>query len=96
MATTVDRDTHGCLRIISDDWGTMIVPEAQRSKVWSARAFVKLDERSAMLYVELGAAAGERRERHEIVAVREIDRDEFDRLNGIDALRRELGWDLAA
>jgi len=29
MATTVDRDTHGCLRIISDDWGTMIVPEAE-------------------------------------------------------------------
>jgi len=34
----------------------------------------------------------DRKTSHEVRSHREIDRDEFDRLNGIDALRAELGW----
>lgn len=57
-------------------------------------AFVRLDDRPAMLYVELGHRTGERLVHAQIGNVREIDRDEFDRLNGIDRLRNELGWKL--
>lgn len=46
-----------------------------------------------MLYVALGRkvidGAGER---HEVFSARLIDRDEFDRLNTLDQLRRDLGW----
>jgi hypothetical protein len=46
-----------------------------------------------MLYVALGRkvidGAGER---HEVLSARLIDRDEFDRLNTLDQLRRDLGW----
>lgn len=77
-------------------------------------AFVKLDERSAMLYVELGAQVAAcscgrpdlgldghhvqcnvttgRSVHHEVTAAREIDRDEFDRITGLDEARREWGW----
>lgn len=30
----------------------------------------------------------------EVLAVREIDRDEFDQLTGIASLRSEFGWDI--
>ena len=33
-----------------------------------------------------------RKTSHEVTSHRVIDRDEFDRLNGLDALRTELGW----
>lgn len=48
-------------------------------------AFVKvpvLNGAGSMLYVNLGRKDGD--QRHEIASVRRIDRDEFDRLNGLD------------
>lgn len=43
-----------------------------------------------MYYAEFG---GQREgDRYEVTAHRAIDRDEFDRLNGLDVLRAELGW----
>ena len=78
--------------------------------------FVKLDERSAMLFVEVGSQvalcdcgrpdlgkAGHHpqcnlsretpaKRHHEITAVREITRDDFDRITELDVLRRETGW----
>lgn len=55
-------------------------------------AFVKLDERDAMLYLTLGSATDDRGVHHTVTAAREIDREEFDRINGLDTLRRNLGW----
>lgn len=78
--------------------------------------FVKLDERPAMLFVEVGSPvavcdcgrpdlgkAGHHPQcnlsretphrRHcEVTAVREITRDDFDRITELDVLRRETGW----
>ncbi|MCF6376934.1 hypothetical protein L2K70_04900 [Nocardioides KLBMP 9356] len=54
-------------------------------------AFVHLDD-GDMLHVVLGGQFGERRDWREVVSSRRISRDEFDRLNGLDALRRDLGW----
>lgn len=65
-------------------------------------AFVRLDgpvdERGVylapgpMVYVTLGQRVGDRGERHEVTGWRVIDRDEFDRINTLDELRRDLGW----
>jgi len=55
-------------------------------------AFVRADETGAMLYVTLGAAVGERGVHREVLAVKPIDREEFDRLTGLAALRSEFGW----
>lgn len=63
-----------------------------RAHVRPVAAFVRLDERDAMLYLTLGEATGERGVHHTVTAVREIDREEFDRINGLDRLRRDLGW----
>ena len=57
-----------------------------------AGAFIALDERVAMLYVELAATRDERH--HEVTSVREINRDEFDRMTDIDGIRETLGWKL--
>lgn len=45
-----------------------------------------------MLHVSLGEATGDRRQHSEVLGWRVIDRDEFDHLNDLDTLRRELGW----
>lgn len=45
-----------------------------------------------MLYADLGRATGERGQYHEVTAWRVIDRDQFDRITGLDTLRRDLGW----
>lgn len=83
-------------------------------------AFVQLDERPAMLYVQLGdlvpvCSCGSARAdsngrtwhnpqcnlttgrvvEQEVLAVREVDRGEFDALTGIARLRREMGWTLS-
>lgn len=63
-----------------------------RANVRPVAAFVKLDERDAMLYLTLGPATDDRGAWHTVTAAREIDREEFDRINGLDALRRDLGW----
>jgi hypothetical protein len=55
-------------------------------------AFVRLDVRPGMLYIELGEHVGDRLQHAEILGWREIDRDEFDRLTGLAEARREMGW----
>lgn len=70
-----------------------IVTGLHREVRWGlVGAFVKLDERDVMLYVTLGLACGDRGAWHEVASAREIDRDEFDRINTLDVLRREMGW----
>jgi hypothetical protein len=54
-------------------------------------AFVHLDS-GPMLYVVLGSACGERGTWHDVRSSRRIDREEFDRLNTLDQLRRDMGW----
>jgi hypothetical protein len=44
----------------------------------------------AMLYVTLGSKTNATH--HEVKTWRVIDRDEFDRINDLDILRRDLGW----
>jgi hypothetical protein len=56
-------------------------------------AFVKVpvcDGSGPMLFVRLGRNVDETH--REVVSVRPIDRDEFDRLNTLDTLRHDLGW----
>ncbi|MGZ0070007.1 hypothetical protein [Microbacterium arborescens] len=55
-------------------------------------AFVRLDLRPGMLYIELGEHVGDRSQHAEILGWREIDRDEFDRLTGLAEIRRDMGW----
>ena len=50
------------------------------------------DGKGPTLYVELGKITGERGEHREVTSYRVIDREEFDRLNTLDQLRRDLGW----
>jgi hypothetical protein len=50
------------------------------------------DGKGPMLYVELGKITGERGEHREVTSYRVIGREEFDRLNTLDQLRRDLGW----
>lgn len=45
-----------------------------------------------VLYVELGAAEGDRGQWREATSWRVLDRDGFDQLTGLDTLRTELGW----
>jgi hypothetical protein len=86
--------------IYTEAMGTTCYINGERGTVtglWSTcghvtGAFVALDERPAMLYVMLGAKTGDRGQYHETTSAREIDREEFDRINGLDTLRRELGW----
>ncbi|MDF2991884.1 MAG: hypothetical protein K0S37_2398 [Microbacterium sp.] len=57
-------------------------------------AFVRLDERPAMMYVELGEHLGSRSQYAEVTGWREIDRDEFDRLTRLAEYRASMGWTL--
>jgi len=59
-------------------------------------AFVRLALRPAMLYVSLGKASAETPRWRPVESAVEIDREEFDRLTGLAALRRDMGWDIAA
>ena len=45
-----------------------------------------------MLYVELGATVGDAGRWREVASFRVIDREEFDQLNDLERLRRDLGW----
>lgn len=56
-------------------------------------AFVKvpvIDGSGPMLYLALGRELGGKN--REVVSVRPISRDEFDRITTLDTLRRDLGW----
>lgn len=55
-------------------------------------AFVRLDTRPAMLYIELGDHLGTRGQYAEITGYREITRDDFDALTGLTEARRSMGW----
>lgn len=66
-------------------------PSAQSDAVG---AFVRLDLREAMLYVELGERSGTRRQMAAVTGWREVGRDEFDQLTGIADVRRAMGWDI--
>ena len=52
-------------------------------------AFVAMNN-GGMRYAKLGNPCES--DRYEVTEHHAIDRNEFDRLNGIDALRAELGW----
>lgn len=54
-------------------------------------AFVKLDT-GGMAHVTLGPAMGDRGQWHEVVRWLIIDRDDFDRITGLDEARRDWGW----
>jgi hypothetical protein len=84
--------TNGCTTYVNGERGTTIRLLTIQGRIRGA--FVRLDERPVMVYVELGEPVGSLH--HKVVSFREIDREEFDRLNGIDIWRRDLGWDLAA
>lgn len=87
---TIYTETHGTNCSINGERG--VVRRMRYVNGSLVGAFVKLVNRDVMLYVTTGAATGERGSHHEVESVREIDRDEFDSLNGIDQLRSELGW----
>lgn len=60
-----------------------------------AYAYAALDERPGMLLIEFGRATQIQSGQpiwHEVIGSREIDRDEFDRLNHMDSVRHEMGW----
>lgn len=88
-ADTIYTEVSGTNCYVNGERG--VVTGLHREK-WLLGAFVKLDERDVMLYVKLGNACGDRGSWHEVVSAREIDRDEFDRINTLDVLRREMGW----
>lgn len=87
---TIYTEVVGTTCYVNDERGVVAGLHSERRRIIAA--FVRLDERDAMLYVSLGATTGERGTWREVVAAREIDREEFDRINGLDTLRREMGW----
>jgi len=56
-----------------------------------AGAFVKESD-GGMFYVELGARSGDRNQYHAVKSVRQISRDDFDRLVDVPLLRHSMGW----
>lgn len=60
-------------------------------------AFVRLAERDAIFYIELGDRYdkdGKPLTHRKVLSAREIDRDEFDQIVGISKMRVEMGWAL--
>jgi len=55
-------------------------------------AFVNMTDSIEMRFVTLDAPTGERGAHQAVRSWRVITRDEFDRINGFDGLRLELGW----
>lgn len=94
MTDTLYTATSGTTGHINGERGTVVLIDYAQG--FRRGAFVRLDERPVMLYAELGASVGERGGWSEVVSVREIDRDEFDRLTGLAGARREMGWDFSA
>jgi hypothetical protein len=92
MTDTIWVRTLGTIGYVNGERGT--VRCVTRSLGQVTGAFVRLDEREAMLYVEL--VHSEKDGWMDVAASREIDRDEFDRLTGLADARRDLGWNLAA
>jgi hypothetical protein len=83
-------EVKGTIGYLGGERGTVVLIDYAQG--FRRGAFVRLDERPAMLYAELGRSTGERGQWSEVVAVREVDRDEFDRLTGLEDVRRSMGW----
>ena len=59
-------------------------------------AFVSLAERPVMLYAVVGyAVEGSMTEKY-VAGATEINRDQFDVLTGLDQIRKDCGWVVAA
>lgn len=91
----------GCNNSVSGEHGTTVAFTRNRldatgpvARYLVDGAFVRLDQRPAMIYVELGEHVGSRSQYAEVVSWREIDRDEFDRLAGLTEYRQSMGWTL--
>lgn len=89
-AETIYTEVSGTTAYINDERGTVTAIRYEGNR--KVGAFIHLDERDAMIYAELGSPVGDRNAWHEVSASREIDRDEFDRLNNFDAIRESFGW----
>lgn len=99
MANRMYIESTGCNATVGEEHGTVVAFTRNRMDATGpvARylidgAFVRLDDRRAMVYVELGEHVGDRSQYAEIIRWREIDRDEFDRLTGITEMRASMGW----
>lgn len=57
-------------------------------------AFVLMADTDEIRYAEISGLTGERKTWGIVKSHRAITRDEFDRLNGIDTMRAEMGWKL--
>lgn len=82
-------ETTGTTAIVGGERGTVTGVHRMAPHSWVG-AFVKLDD-GRMLYVE-GTYAGNRRQYLTVTSSREIDRDEFDRITGLDQAREGMGW----
>lgn len=88
--------------IYTETLGTTCYLDGQRGTVTGLRhtgrilvgAFVLMADVDEMRYVKLGDPTGGRGQFHPVQSHRKITRDEFDRLNGLDVIRTELGWKL--
>lgn len=56
--------------------------------------FVLMADTDEMRYAEISGLTGELNSWAVVKEHRVIDREEFDRLNGLDTMRAELGWKL--
>ena len=99
MANRMYIEVTGCNATVGEEHGTVVAFTRNRMDATGAvarylvdGAFVCLDGRRAMVYVDLGEHVGDRGQYAEIIRWREIDRDEFDRLTGISEMRASMGW----
>jgi hypothetical protein len=91
MTNTIYTEVRGTTAIIAGKRGTVTAIHHSSIDSSTDGAFVSWDQ-GGMAYVTTGQRTGDRGQHHEVQAVREIDRDEFDALSGIAALRTQLGW----
>lgn len=93
---TIYVETSGTIAIIGGKRGT--VTALHHSSIDSSvdGAFIGWDD-GGTAYVTTGRHAGANRggghyTHREVASVRNIDRDEFDLLSGLTAIRKQLGW----
>lgn len=87
---TLYTEVSGTTAYINNERGTVTALRSMNGR--KVGAFIHLDERNATIYAELGAPVGDRNAWHEVATAGEIDRDEFDRMNDMDEIRKALGW----
>jgi len=90
-------------RLYIETMGTYCTLDGERGRVTGVTygpghmltgVFVVMEYVDEVRYCEVSRLVGERNQHAEIKTRRAITRDEFDRLNGLDTMRRELGWKL--